>query len=129
VSADEEGDAAAVVLVVEDEWEILDILREILEAEGFVVLTASHGRDALALIERVPRIDAVLTDLMMPVMDGFDLVRAMAAHDRYRSIPILVMTAATPDADGLRELAIERLLRKPLRLDHLVDEVRRLTRT
>ena len=58
------------VLIVEDEADIRDLLRELLEYEGFQVSTASQGREALTLLENEPRPHAILLDLMMPVMNG-----------------------------------------------------------
>jgi CheY-like chemotaxis protein len=56
------------------------------------VTVAESGPDALAILERHPDIDLVLTDIMMPVMDGYDTIRAIRAIERFRTVPILAVT-------------------------------------
>jgi CheY-like chemotaxis protein len=80
------------VLLVDDEHSILDALSGILEDEGFRVVTASNGREALARLgEALP--DVTLADVMMPLMDGRELLREMQADARWRHIPVVLMSA------------------------------------
>lgn len=80
------------VLLVDDEHAILDALSGILEDEGFRVVTASNGREALArLAEALP--DVALVDVMMPVMDGRELLREMQDEARWKQIPVVLMSA------------------------------------
>src|SRR5438552_18819126 len=78
------------ILVVDDDESILTLLDSLFSEEGYVVGVASHGRQALESLER-STFDVVLTDMSMPVMDGWELARAL--KDRGASIPLVVMTA------------------------------------
>jgi len=80
------------LVVVEDEPALQKVLQMRLQMEGFEVRTASDGEEALLLI-REERPDLVLTDLMMPVMDGAELTRAIKRDPDLKSIPVLVLTA------------------------------------
>jgi CheY-like chemotaxis protein len=80
------------VLVVEDDAATRELLRRMLEREGWVVREAAHGRAALAQVaERRP--DLILLDLMMPEMDGFQFLEALRTQAAWRAIPIIVVTA------------------------------------
>ena len=86
------------ILIVDDEYGLAEMLREMLAEAGYDVAVAINGRLALdVLAER--RIDVVLTDLMMPVMDGPELARAMRATEVYRLIPIVLMTSLPSAVD------------------------------
>ena len=82
----------AVILIVEDEWQIADLVREVCEDEGYTVEVAVNGQEALVLLERGPP-DLVLSDVMMPVLDGRALCRLLHAHPIYHTIPIILMSA------------------------------------
>lgn len=86
----------ASVLVVDDDPDLRAMLTEVLSREGYVVHTASHGKEALALLQRLeekPRI--ILVDLMMPVMTGQELIAALREVHALAEIPIAVVTGAT----------------------------------
>jgi DNA-binding response OmpR family regulator len=90
------------VLVVDDEADIVDLLRDFLEAEGYTVLTAPDGESAIATLERTP-IDCLLLDIMMPGQSGFEVLRRMReAND----VPVLFLSARQEDSDKLRGLAL-----------------------
>ncbi len=82
----------ATILVIDDEPAIVDILRSILEEEGYNVITAVNGRQGLDLIA-ASRPDAVICDVMMPLMDGRALCRAVEADPGLRDVPIVLMSA------------------------------------
>lgn len=109
------------ILIVDDDPSIRDFLAFLLEDEGFRVSTASDGADALSKIAEDPP-DVVLTDLMMPRMDGFELIRRLRAESQVGAI--IAMSAVTansgrvPDADAF--------LPKPFEIDHLLDRVQSL---
>jgi len=99
------------ILIVEDEYGLAELLRDMLTEYGYVVSLAINGRLALDIL-REKDIDVVVTDVMMPVMDGPELARAIRADERYRHIPIVMMTSlrsAVPSAPGL----YDALLTKP----------------
>jgi len=99
------------ILIVEDEYGLAELLRDLLVDVGYEVALATNGRLALQVLAERP-VDVVLTDVMMPVMDGPELARAMRTHEQHKRIPIVMMTSlpgavpATPDL-------YEAMLRKP----------------
>ncbi|HEX2500578.1 MAG TPA: response regulator [Methylomirabilota bacterium] len=119
-------DLAPVVLIADDERILLELYREALEDEGFRVLTAANGREALALAETcIP--DVLVTDVAMPRLDGFGLVRALRCL--YPSVPVIVATGDY-DYDGhpVEQVAVgygaAATLNKPFDLDRLCQAVR-----
>ena len=81
------------ILIVDDEFEITNILRWLFEWNDFKVHTAANGKDALAILARQP-VDILIIDVMMPVMDGVELARIIKADEATRAIPIVMMSAA-----------------------------------
>jgi CheY-like chemotaxis protein len=107
------ADGPSEVLVVEDDEEHRQLVRAILGAQGWVVREAANGRLALdALAAKLP--DILLLDLMMPEMDGFQLVAALQANPAWRDIPVVVVTALDLTAEDHRRLngGVERVLSK-----------------
>jgi signal transduction histidine kinase/CheY-like chemotaxis protein len=82
----------AQILVVDDDWKSRDMLRRTLAKEGWTVAEASNGREAISLLER-SRPALVLLDLMMPEMDGFEVLERMRRDEGWRDIPVVVVTA------------------------------------
>jgi signal transduction histidine kinase/CheY-like chemotaxis protein/tetratricopeptide (TPR) repeat protein len=119
------------VLVVEDDGDTRGLMRRTLEREGWAVTEAVNG---LAGLERVRDAapDAILLDLMMPEMDGFDFVATLRQEERFRSIPVLVVTAkdlTQEDRDRLTGY-VEKVIQKgAMSREQLLDEVRRLITT
>ena len=114
------------ILVVDDDPSILALVAEILQDEGYDVATARNGAEAIARVaETVPAV--LVTDLMMPVMDGPALVQACRAAHATASLPIVVMSAALPVLlDGLGRLGVEEAVHKPFDTDVLVALIARL---
>jgi two-component system chemotaxis sensor kinase CheA len=108
------------VLVVEDEWAIADWLELLLGENGFHVLLAGNGRQALDILHHETP-DVVLTDFMMPFVDGGSLMAAMAEDPRTRSIPVVVMTSLLESAVRERATSYRAVLRKPFREADLLD--------
>ena len=90
------------VLVVEDSLTIRELQRSILEAAGYRVQTACHGRDALTHIDRDDGIDLVVTDVEMPEMDGIELTRTIRAHATCSALPVVIVTSLGDDDDRRR---------------------------
>ena len=113
----------ATILVVEDEVIIGDLLFEALTEEGYTVARASNGQQALACLEdSLP--DLVLSDVMMNRMDGRDLIRRMQAHPIYRTIPVILMSAASPPSS--RDYPHAAFLAKPFDIQLLFATVARV---
>jgi CheY-like chemotaxis protein len=97
-----------VILVIDDEEIILSMLRDVLELEGYEVLLSTNGQAGLArALEAHP--DLILTDVMMPVMDGHVLCRRLRAEPRTAQIPVIGMSAAyRPQADDTFDAIIDK---------------------
>ncbi|MFY0527463.1 response regulator [Archangium gephyra] len=112
------------LLVVDDEAGITEALNDLLSEEGFHVLVASHGKEALArMAEKRP--DLILLDYMMPVMDGRELLLALQGDAAHRDIPVLMMSAV-PRSSLPLDCQPLAFLRKPFTIDRLLAEVNRL---
>ena len=112
------------ILVVEDDRYVADLLEQLLQLFGYRVLLARDGREALELYwTRRSRISLILTDMMMPVMDGAALIHAVRERDG--RVPILVLTATQPDeySPTLQPL-LDGWISKPPRAGQLVNEIR-----
>jgi PAS domain S-box-containing protein len=118
------------VLVVEDDAATRQLIARFVRRRGFEISEAANGADALDRL-RDEGADLVIVDLMMPVMDGFELVREMRAERRWKDIPIVVVTAKDMTSDDARRLegAVQEIVRKGrYSMDDLLDEVGRLVR-
>jgi CheY-like chemotaxis protein len=115
------GGPVRVILVVDDDDAIRDSLTFVLEDEGYRVHTAADGRDALAVLARIPCPALALVDLRMPVMDGVELIAAMRGDARLATVPILVLSAASTIAvpAGIPTLP------KPSSVERILDAVER----
>ena len=112
------------ILVVDDNARTLQAMSELLEFEGFSVLTAQNGLDALNKMRTVDHISLVLLDLWMPLMDGREVLRRKRGDPGIAEIPVVVLSAVPPvSLDGANEV-----LRKPVDLGPFVDTVRRLSK-
>ena len=102
------------ILIVEDEWAIADWLEVLLSENAFNVLTAGNGREALDILAReTPHL--VITDFMMPFLDGAGLIAAMRDDPKLKDVPIVVMTSLIEDALRERARGYRAYLRKPFR--------------
>jgi CheY-like chemotaxis protein len=107
------------LLIVDDEVAILEALTDILSVEGYEVATAANGAEGLKRAGE-ERPDLILLDLMMPVMDGQEMLRRLKESQDLRNIPVVVMSAGRVTK---AELQGSRFLAKPFELDDLLDTV------
>ena len=122
------GQAAPVILIVEDDLGTRVLYREILMAEGFRTIEAHNGFQALEKA-REAKPDAILTDLGVPGMDGFEFCRELQRSAATQSIPVLAVTGHSSYLDDparLRAAGITHVLLKPTASDLIVPELRRL---
>ena len=116
------------VLLVDDDAAIRDALTELLVDEGFVVHSTGNGREALDWLHQAAEPpDAILLDLMMPVMDGRTLLRLRKAEPLLRRIPLLVFTADRLCSDLAADPDIDGVLSKPVVVEELLDAIDRCT--
>lgn len=113
------------VVCVEDEPEMIDLIRLILGRKGFEVIGAKGGKKGLDIIrEELP--DLVLLDLMMPDMDGWEVYQQLKADEGTRNIPVIVVTAKAQSIDkvlGLHIAKVEDYISKPFSPQELLDSV------
>ena len=119
-----------VILCVDDEPGNLRLLERTLDPHGYTVVTAGNGREALDLINS-RKIDLVLTDVLMPKIGGFETCRRIKEDERYRHIPVVIITALGSKSDRIRgiEAGADDFLSKPFDHSEVLARVKMLLRT
>jgi len=116
------------ILCIEDETEMIDLIRLILGRRGYEVIGAAGGIEGIRLVrEIIP--DLVLLDLMMPVMDGWEVYQQMKADESTREIPVIVVTAKAQNIDkvlGLHIAKVDDYIAKPFSPKELIDSVEKV---
>jgi two-component system, OmpR family, response regulator VicR len=114
-----------VILCIEDEQEMIDLIRLILSRRGFDVRGANGGKEGLELIQK-EHPDLILLDLMMPDMDGWEVYQQMKADEATRDIPVIVVTAKAQSIDkvlGLHIAKVDDYIAKPFSPQELLTSV------
>ncbi len=112
------------ILLVDDECFLVESLTQLLEEAGYHVVSATNGKDGLAQLVKEPP-DMVLTDFMMPVADGLEMVRGVRALPEFQSLPVVMMSAGQVAAKA-RRVGVSAFLGKPFGLDELLPIIERL---
>lgn len=112
------------VLIVDDDRDIRETLRDLLELEGFPAITARDGAEALERMRR-DRPCLVLLDLIMPVMDGAEVFRRRAADPDLARVPVAVISAVVDLEHRIAPLEAAGFLEKPVEIERLLELVRR----
>ena len=118
------------ILCIEDEAEMIDLTRLVLEREGFEVLGAVGGSRGLEIVKS-EKPDLVLLDLMMPDVDGWEVYRQMKADEELAHIPVIVITAKAQSIDrvlGLQVAKVDDYITKPFGPKELLDSIHRILR-
>jgi DNA-binding response OmpR family regulator len=113
------------ILCIEDEPEMIDLIRLILGRRGFEVLGAAGGKEGLEKVRQQPP-DLVLLDLMMPDMDGWEVYQQMKADEKTKDIPVIVVTAKAQSIDkvlGLHIAKVDDYIAKPFSPQDLLNSV------
>lgn len=116
------------ILCIEDEAEMIDLTRLVLEREGFEVLGAVGGSQGLEIVKR-EKPDLVLLDLMMPDIDGWEVYRQMKADEDSAQIPVIVVTAKAQSIDkvlGLQVAKVDDYITKPFGPKELLESIHRI---
>jgi CheY-like chemotaxis protein len=115
------------ILIVEDKASSRELLRTVLENQGFAVSEAADGEEALQKA-RAEHPDLILLDLQMPVRGGYEVLKELRQEPRFASIPIVAVTASAMQGDREKALAagFNGYLTKPLPLSSLRNEIQRL---
>jgi two-component system cell cycle response regulator DivK len=116
----------AKIIVVEDNIDNQNLLRLLLEREGFQVATAINGREGLEMI-RQEQPELIVLDLSMPIVDGWELIKHVKADPKIGSIPIVVVTAYLQPGEKIRvfEAGCNGYVFKPFKVSDLMDEIER----
>lgn len=115
----------ATILIVDDEKDILELLKYNLEKEGYKVLTAHNGKEALAVANQIPNL--IVLDVMMPEIDGWEVCKTLRSKPETADIPIIFLTARDSDIDevvGL-ELGAEDYITKPVKVRTFLARIKR----
>jgi CheY-like chemotaxis protein len=108
------------VLIVEDEEDLREMMREALELKGYAVVTAADGGDALSKLEGIDHLCLVLLDLLMPGMNGWDFFAKLRERPELSTVPVVVHSSAADRAP----LGVTRVLQKPIAFERLISIVR-----
>ena len=117
--------AGKTILIVDDEFGVLEVLEFILSDAGYTVMSALNGQDALARLDET-KPDLVIVDFMMPILDGNGVIKAIRSDKRLRDIPI-ILASALPEMT-IRECCdgFSTFLRKPYKIEELMEEISKL---
>ncbi|HEX8698693.1 MAG TPA: response regulator [Myxococcaceae bacterium] len=113
------------LLVIDDDHDIRLSLQDVLEVEGYRVITASSGREALEFLRQGLRPELILLDLMMPDVSGWEFRARQRADPALASIPVVVISGQGLSAHDVAELGVDGYLPKPVDLDTLLSTVER----
>lgn len=117
-------DRKPLILIIDDDETFRSIMREILERAGYEILTSASVADAYqVMLELQP--DLILTDIMMPEIDGLTLVRFLRSHPTWSGIPLVVVSARVmeSDRDAARRAGADAFLEKPFTMQHLTRTI------
>jgi two-component system alkaline phosphatase synthesis response regulator PhoP len=113
------------ILVVDDEVDLVETIRLPLEMEGYTVLVSFNGEDALNQA-RKENPHLIILDIMLPKLDGYKVCRLLKFDERYKHIPILMLTAKTQEKDKIlgAETGADEYITKPFDIDELIEKVK-----
>lgn len=111
------------ILIVDDRWENRAVIVNLLEPIGFIILEAINGKEGLAQLAKNP--DLVITDLAMPIMDGFEMLKRLRQNPAHQTLPVIVSSASVFDIDQNNSIAAggSSFLAKPVQADLLLEQI------
>lgn len=112
------------ILIVDDEQDIVESLKFVLEASDYTCYCAYNGEDGLKLAKEIMP-DLIILDVMMPKINGYKISRLLKYDNKYKNIPILMVTARSQEEDKLigEETGVDEYITKPFDLDEVVKKV------
>jgi DNA-binding response OmpR family regulator len=114
------------ILVVDDETELLKALSIRLKTSGYEVITASDGQEGLEKAKSLNP-DLIVLDILMPKMDGYEVCRMLKFDEKYKSIPVIMLTAKTQDIDKAmgKKVGANDYITKPFETQDLIDKIKK----
>ncbi len=115
------------ILVVDDETQLVDMIKIRLEANNYLVLTAYDGQEALEKAYK-EKPDLIILDLMLPKMDGYKVCRMLKFNKKYKKIPIILFTARAQESDKKmgEEVGADAYITKPFEPEELIAKIKAL---
>lgn len=115
--------APRTVLLLEDNPSVRELIKVLLETEGYAIIEASDGQDGLTKAEEL-KPDLMILDLMMPGLDGENVLRKMRRHSKLSKVPVLVVSGKYESLDALRNLiGHENIFPKPFEPSRMLDRI------
>lgn len=113
------------ILIVDDEQDIVETLKFMLEAEGYECFCAFDGETGLSLAKEIMP-DLMILDVMMPKINGYKISRLLKYDTKYKEIPIIMVTARSQEEDKLigQETGVNEYITKPFELDEIIEKVK-----
>ncbi len=118
-STGSEANAKHIVLIVEDEADLRELMRDALELQGYAVVTATDGQDALQQLSHIPPPCLILLDLMMPRMNGWEFFEKLQSRPELTTVPVIVHSSSPAQAPR----GVAQALQKPLAFERLLSVV------
>lgn len=114
------------ILIIDDEIDLVETIRFPLELEGYQIMVAYNGEEGLQLARR-EKPDLIILDLMLPKIDGYKICRFLKFDEKYKHIPIIMLTARSQEKDRLlgKETGADEYITKPFDLDDLVNKIKK----
>lgn len=120
------------ILIVDDDPDVREAVKIVLETQPYQLTFASNGEECLEQVKKNTP-DLIILDLLMPKKDGFEVIKELRGHPSYPRIPILVLTAVKKEAAGRRyeletalRMDVDDYIEKPIQPDDLIDRVKRI---
>lgn len=117
------------VLVVDDDPVLVRLVKEILKSQGFTVETAKDGIDAMVMVKK-DKPDLIVLDIMMPELNGYDVLRALKFTDDFKDIPVLLLTAREQELDKrIGDMMGIDYLQKPVHRESFLEKINKMFRS
>jgi DNA-binding response OmpR family regulator len=117
------------VLVVDDDPVLVRLVKEILKSQGFTVETAKDGIDAMVMVKK-EKPDLIVLDIMMPELNGYDVLRALKFTDDFKEIPVLLLTAREQELDKrIGDMMGIDYLQKPVHRESFLGKINKMFRS
>lgn len=115
------------ILIIEDDPNMAYLLRYILEREGYAIEHRNDGRQAMQYMQQNPRANLVLADVMLPYVDGYELLKWIRENPDWRATPVILLTAREQEPDVTRafDMGADDYVKKPFSPAELIARIRR----